>query len=97
MFARGWADEVRALSSSVPDTAIAWKACGYERLRDIIGQGGSEHEVRGEIVRETRQYARRQRTWFRKQLRHGPVRSVDSSRADALSIARAWWKGETDE
>jgi tRNA dimethylallyltransferase len=98
MFARGWPDEVRALSSAVPETAIAWKACGYERLRDALANGGSGSEVRDDIVRETRQYARRQRTWFRKQLKHGPIQPVDSSRADAWSIAREWWhEGGTDE
>ena len=97
MFARGWSDEVRGLSSSVPETAAAWKACGYERLREAVSTGVPEADVRDDIVRETRQYARRQRTWFRKQLKHGPVRSIDSSRADALSIAREWWHGGTDE
>jgi tRNA dimethylallyltransferase len=97
MFARGWADEVRALSSSVPPDAIAWKACGYERLRDSLARGAPEQEVREDIVRETRQYARRQRTWFRRQLKHGPVRSIDSSGAEALSIARTWWEGGADE
>jgi tRNA dimethylallyltransferase len=99
MFARGWTDEVRTLSSTVPETAIAWKACGYERLRTSLNRELGEQAVRDDIVRETRQYARRQRTWFRKQLKHGPVRSIDSSRSDALSIARAWWneEGRTDE
>lgn len=98
MFARGWAEEVRTLSASVPSTATAWKACGYERLRDSLLRGEDERVSRDDVVRETRQYARRQRTWFRRQLKHGPVRTIDSTRDDALSLARAWWNGEdTDE
>lgn len=68
MLDAGWADEVRHLMETVPADAPAWKATGYEVVRAL---------VRGEIDRaatleraivETRQYAKRQRTWFRHQL-----------------------------
>jgi len=68
MLDAGWPDEVRQLIEVVPAEAPAWKATGYEVVRAF---------VRGEIDRattleraiiETRQYAKRQRTWFRHQL-----------------------------
>ena len=68
MLDAGWSDEVRQLIEAVPPEAPAWKATGYEVVRS---------HVRGEIDRattlertiiETRQYAKRQRTWFRHQL-----------------------------
>lgn len=94
MFARGWMDEVRALAATTPVDAIAWKACGYERLRDAMARGVTVQDVRDDVVLETRQYARRQRTWFRRQLKHGPVSIIDPAQADAASLARAWWNGD---
>jgi tRNA dimethylallyltransferase len=46
------------------------------------------------VTVETRQYAKRQRTWFRHQLRAADVTSVnpDDPRRDA--IVEAWWAGE---
>jgi tRNA dimethylallyltransferase len=94
MLAAGWADEVRALMARVPAGAVAWKACGYALLRDAVLAGAPAESVRDEIVRETRRYARRQRTWFRRQLTHGPVTRVDPTAVDATARARAWWNGD---
>jgi tRNA dimethylallyltransferase len=97
MLDSGWTDEVRSLSATVPHGAVAWKACGYERLRDALESGEPLaqvcEKVRTQVVIETRQYARRQRTWFRRQLKHGPVTLVDPERDDALERAHAWWEG----
>ena len=93
MFEAGWLDEVGALSKSVPHAAIAWKACGYERLREALESGAPLAQVREDVITETRQYARRQRTWFRRQLKHGPVTPLDPGLEDATQRARAWWEG----
>ena len=48
--------------------------------------------VAGAVALATRQYARRQETWFRHQL-HGPVLNLDATRgpeALARDVARAW-------
>lgn len=97
MFAQGWMDEVRALSAHVPAAAVAWKACGYERVRHAVESAGDAGAVRADVVRETRQYARRQRTWFRRQLQHGPVTLIDPGAPDALDRARRWWTGDISE
>ncbi|HYV99016.1 MAG TPA: tRNA (adenosine(37)-N6)-dimethylallyltransferase MiaA [Gemmatimonadaceae bacterium] len=94
MLRAGWMDEVRALRRSVPRSAIAWKSCGYEQLAAMVDAGVAETDVRGAIIQDTRQYARRQRTWFRRQLRHGPVTLLDPSADDAAARATAWWNGE---
>jgi tRNA dimethylallyltransferase len=94
MFARGWMEEVRTLRVTTPEDAIAWKACGYERIRDAMTRGLTAQDVRDEVVLETRQYARRQRTWFRRQLKHGPVTIIDPMQPDAASLARDWWNGD---
>lgn len=97
MIAAGWPEEVRALVAAIPSAAIAWKACGYERLRAALAAGEPVDRVRDDVELETWQYARRQRTWFRRQLQHGPVTRLDPTAPDALERARAWWYGEDNE
>jgi tRNA dimethylallyltransferase len=94
MYDAGWADEVRALAARAPASAVAWKSCGYERLRAALASGAPPESVRDDIVRETWQYARRQRTWLRRQLKHGPVTQLDPAAPDAFERALAWWDGE---
>jgi tRNA dimethylallyltransferase len=43
------------------------------------------------IVIETRQYAKRQRTWFRHQLPADAVTRIDPERPDAMDAAERWW------
>lgn len=95
MLADGWTDEVRGLVSRVPPDAPAWRGCGYERIRAAVASGGMTAAVRDAIVTETRQYARRQRTWCRRQLTHGPLTRLDPEAPNAWAIARAWWDEET--
>jgi tRNA dimethylallyltransferase len=48
--------------------------------------------ARERIIIETRQYAKRQRTWFRHQLGDAPVTRVNPDDPDAQAIAQRWWK-----
>ncbi|HXC25983.1 MAG TPA: tRNA (adenosine(37)-N6)-dimethylallyltransferase MiaA [Gemmatimonadaceae bacterium] len=68
MFARGWIAEVEQLMHNVPEDAIAWKACGYRNLRKYITGEYTLAYAKERVIIETRQYAKRQRTWFRHQL-----------------------------
>lgn len=64
--ASGWAEEVRRLmESGLPELANCWKALGYREIRRLVRGEIDEAEARATIVRETRQYAKRQMTWFR--------------------------------
>jgi tRNA dimethylallyltransferase len=66
--ASGWEDEVRALlASGVPEEANAWKALGYRQILGLIRGTRNAAEARESIEKETRQYAKRQTTWFRKE------------------------------
>jgi tRNA dimethylallyltransferase len=64
----GWLEEVegllrRGLSPGLP----AFQAIGYRQLvRHLEGDGSLEQAI-AEIVRETRRFAKRQETWFRKE------------------------------
>ncbi len=92
MLVAGWMDEVAALRREVPHDAPAWRACGYERLRDAHAAGRSADTQRESLVTETWQYARRQRTWCRHQLRHGSITRLDPEAPDAWATACAWWE-----
>ncbi len=68
MLAAGWLAEVEGLMRAVPRDAIAWKACGYRIMRGYLEGEYSLDYARERAIIETRQYAKRQRTWFRHQL-----------------------------
>lgn len=97
MLAAGWIDEVRTLMAQVPPDAPAWKASGYGTLRDAIAGDGRMNEAVQRVIIETRQYAKRQRTWCRHQLPAAVVTRVDSSAADAFARACAWWESDDGE
>ena len=90
----GWPEEVRALLASVPEEAPAWTATGYEWVRDLVrGRVAREAAAEG-ITVATRQYAKRQRTWFRHQLAGERVTALDPAAADAERRALDWFLRE---
>ncbi len=95
MLTCGWIDEVQRLVSEVPPAAPAWKATGYETLRRYVAgdEGLDLASVRSRIIQDTRQYAKRQRTWFRHQLR-GDMQTLDPNEPVAFERALAWWRGD---
>jgi tRNA dimethylallyltransferase len=67
-FARGIVDEVRALlARGVPPTARPFTGYVYRRVLEFVRGERDEASARELIVRENRQYARRQLIWFRKE------------------------------
>ena len=68
MLRDGWLAEVARLMESVPRDAIAWKASGYRVMRAHLEGEYSLDHARERAIIDTRQYAKRQRTWFRHQL-----------------------------
>jgi tRNA dimethylallyltransferase len=48
-------------------------------------------------VIDTRQYAKRQRTWIRNQLRDEHVTFIDPLSLDALEVASAWFARDDEE
>jgi len=92
MLDRGWLDEVIALDAAVPDDAPAWKASGYRAMRDVSRGELDLATARERIIIETRQYAKRQRTWFRNQLGAGSVTRVDPADPACPAVVQRWWK-----
>lgn len=67
---RGVVDEVRTLLAvGVPRTAHPFGGLVYRQILEMIDGVRSEADTRALIVRENRQYARRQLIWFRKEPR----------------------------
>lgn len=95
MLDAGWLDEVRGLDRRYPDDLPAWNACGYREIREVM-QGTRSLDDAVEAVRiSTRQYAKRQRTWFRNQMEEvGPVLRLDPTAADARAVAEHWFSEE---
>jgi tRNA dimethylallyltransferase len=93
MLEAGWVEEVAQLASSVPDDAPAWKASGYRTLRRVVRGEQDLASARESILIETRQYAKRQRTWFRHQLPIDRTTRVDPAASDWQSVVEQWWNG----
>jgi tRNA dimethylallyltransferase len=93
MFNGGWLDEVERLMRNVPPDAPAWKATGYETVRAMVGGHVSRDRGREAILIETRQYAKRQRTWFRRQLPPDSVLHVDPLARTWEEVVERWTTG----
>ena len=76
MFESGWVDEVRRLQRTVPESAPAWNATGYRAARRCSAGELSTTDALRHVIVETRQYAKRQRTWFRNQLSNDRVQRL---------------------
>jgi tRNA dimethylallyltransferase len=93
MLDAGWVDEIVTLMREVPATAPAWLASGYEVMRQHVDGSLSRTAAIERVIIETRQYAKRQRTWFRHQLTEGPVTRISPLDPQALDLAIDWWNG----
>ncbi|MFN2397259.1 MAG: tRNA (adenosine(37)-N6)-dimethylallyltransferase MiaA [Gemmatimonadaceae bacterium] len=95
-FAAGWGSEVESLLRNVPEDAPAWNATGYDLVRDWVRGLATRAEATDRITIRTRQYGKRQRTWFRHQIRGSLVTILDPSRENALERAVDWWEDTND-
>jgi tRNA dimethylallyltransferase len=67
MLAHGWMQEVRGLmDDGLPENAKPFDFIGYRELREVLLGVKKIEEARAAIQQATRQYAKRQLTWFRK-------------------------------
>ena len=92
MVRQGWEEEVRELVQTVPDDAPAWNATGYGTVLERVRGTLTREAMLARVIVETRQYAKRQRTWFRHQLPPDRVTRIDPTDAGALDLAISWWR-----
>ncbi|PRP99304.1 tRNA (adenosine(37)-N6)-dimethylallyltransferase MiaA [Enhygromyxa salina] len=100
MLTRGWLAEVEKLVAAGYDARYkAMRSLGYRELLDHIHGRSSLEQAKTAIQRATRNYARRQRTYFRHQFKDllPMARIVNIDHPDAFPVARvaAFLAGET--
>lgn len=67
MVRSGLEEEVRALlQSGLPPSATAWQAIGYKEFLGVLEGTATMEQAVAEVKLRSRQYAKRQRTWFRR-------------------------------
>jgi tRNA dimethylallyltransferase len=67
LYARGLVDEVRALLARGYGEAAPMRSVGYVQARAVVEGRLTEREAIAQTAQETRHYAKRQLTWFRKE------------------------------
>jgi tRNA dimethylallyltransferase len=95
MLAGGWVEEVRRLMTEVPESAPAWNASGYRAVREYVRGDLDLDDARETILIETRQYAKRQRTWLRNQLVGADVTRIDPVNDSWKALAERWLSDTT--
>lgn len=90
MLAGGWVEEVKRLIDIVPEDAPAWNASGYRVIRDHLRGTRDAARTRQAVLVETRQYAKRQRTWLRHQLDDRHVTQIDPLASSWMPVAERW-------
>lgn len=81
MWDRGWVDEVRRLlEAGLAEGRTASRAIGYAQIQRYLDGEITAGEAQEETTIRTRQFARRQDTWFRRDPR---IHWIDGSAADA--------------
>ncbi|WP_396204325.1 tRNA (adenosine(37)-N6)-dimethylallyltransferase MiaA [Gemmatimonas sp.] len=91
MVAAGFVEEIEQLRTHVPSDAPAWNASGYGVVREAVEGRLTLGAAIERVIIETRQYAKRQRTWFRHQLPSQQVTHVNPLAPTAVAEALAWW------
>lgn len=67
MLENGLLEEIRALlDSGIPRTATALQAIGYKEFLPVLLEGADYASAVETVKQRSRQYAKRQRTWFRR-------------------------------
>lgn len=91
MMDNGWLDETRRLIERVPADAPAWNATGYREIRRLAAGECTVGEALDKVVIATRQYAKRQRTWFRHQLPADAVLAANPDDPRFTETVSRWW------
>ena len=87
MFDAGLVDEVRALLDAYPETGTALQAIGYKEVVTHLAGRSTLQEAQLAVTIATLQYARRQRTWFRKE---PEARRIPTTAERAEDELRVW-------
>ena len=93
MFAAGLVDEVKTVLAHYPALATARQAIGYKEVAAYLAGDSTLTEAQAAVTLATVQYAKRQRTWFRKE--PDTVRR-EALAGEVLEELRGWLEGLTE-
>ena len=94
MLDEGWDGEVRRLlQEGVPLESHAFQAIGYREVAEWVSGRVGREETEARIVHATRQFARRQKTWFARERR---VRWLNPAEAVAAALRELHGAHETE-
>lgn len=86
MVERGWVEEIAGLlARGVEPSQPAFRAIGYRTLARVVRSEADLPSALSEVERDTRRYAKRQRTWFR---REEGVEWLDATKARPQLVRR---------
>lgn len=89
MFAQGWVDEVARLRERYdPRRTPAFNAIGYREIAEAMARGKDPASVQETVVARTRQYAKKQMTFFRHQFPRAQAWAPEA--LDAALAAAGW-------
>ena len=89
MLAAGFLDEVRALRAAGYGAGLKpMQALGYRQLGAVLDGAAALADATAETIRATVAYARRQRTWFKKEPAAARFPAVPSLEAALAAISR---------
>ncbi len=95
MMAAGLLEEARQLIGRFPEGAPGLKSVGYVEMISHLRGELTLSEAVGRAKRNTRQFARRQMTWFRHQLPADTLwLDAGSSREDLVAEVVRYWEGD---
>ena len=96
-FRQGLMDEVRGLlAAGVPETAHPFTGLVYRQALELLRGVRDEPATRELIVRENRQYARRQLIWFRKEPNLQWIHAAGEREDTQAQVARALAPGRRE-
>jgi tRNA dimethylallyltransferase len=88
MFSQGWVEEVRGLAARYgTKTVEGFPGIGYRQI--ALAPGPREEKLKRDIFVATRQYAKRQLTWFARELNLQPVMLIGNQSLSAALRAAA--------
>lgn len=96
MFRAGLLTEVASLLERYPTfiTSTARQAIGYKEVLEVLQGHATLDEAKAAVTLATSQYAKRQRTWFRKEAAKQPETTVYKGLAEAFTTEAVDWLHE---
>ena len=99
MFQRGLVEETRSLlKNGLEENRTAMQAIGYRQVVDYLHGLGSLEETKEKIKIRTRQFSKRQGTWFRGQFAYGQwIEAKEDIEQQAKEIAEQYQTFQEDQ